>query len=91
MACCSVQLHLYNIENSMKTTLLAFCSYVQWVPGSDVVVAQNRANLCIWYSIDSPESTTMFPLRVSDGRLLLLKSYTFNYDSDNQRIIILLE
>ncbi|KAG7280373.1 hypothetical protein CRUP_022201, partial [Coryphaenoides rupestris] len=58
-----LRLHLYNIENSMKTTLLTFCSYVQWVPGSDVVVAQNRANLCVWYSIDSPESTTMFPLR----------------------------
>uniref|UniRef100_A0A665WJI3 Intraflagellar transport 172 n=1 Tax=Echeneis naucrates TaxID=173247 RepID=A0A665WJI3_ECHNA len=40
-----------------------FCSYVQWVPGSDVVVAQNRGNLCIWYSIDSPESITMFPIK----------------------------
>lgn len=49
----------------MKTTLLSFCSYVQWVPGSDVVVAQNRGNLCIWYSIDSPETVTMFPVKVS--------------------------
>ncbi|XP_030200601.1 intraflagellar transport protein 172 homolog [Gadus morhua] len=58
-----LQLHLYDIESAIKTTLLSFCSYVQWVPGSDVVVAQNRANLCVWYNIDSPESTTMFPLR----------------------------
>uniref|UniRef100_A0A3Q0QW63 Intraflagellar transport 172 n=1 Tax=Amphilophus citrinellus TaxID=61819 RepID=A0A3Q0QW63_AMPCI len=58
-----LRLHLYDIESGMKTTLLSFCSYVQWVPGSDVVVAQNRGNLCIWYSIDSPESITMFPIK----------------------------
>ncbi|KAK9531238.1 hypothetical protein VZT92_010676 [Zoarces viviparus] len=58
-----LRLHLYDIETGSKTTLLGFCSYVQWVPGSDVVVAQNRGNLCIWYSIDSPESVTMFPIK----------------------------
>ncbi|KAG7214317.1 hypothetical protein INR49_004455 [Caranx melampygus] len=58
-----LRLHLYDIESGVKTTLLSFCSYVQWVPGSDVVVAQNRGNLCIWYSIDSPESITMFPIK----------------------------
>ncbi|KAL6096181.1 ift172 [Pungitius sinensis] len=58
-----LRLHLYDVDTGTKTTLLNFCSYVQWVPGSDVVVAQNRGNLCIWYSIDSPESITMFPIR----------------------------
>uniref|UniRef100_A0AAY4EKD8 Intraflagellar transport protein 172 homolog n=1 Tax=Denticeps clupeoides TaxID=299321 RepID=A0AAY4EKD8_9TELE len=58
-----LRLHLYDIESSVKTTVLSFCSYVQWVPGSDVVVAQNRSNLCVWYNIDSPERVTMFPLR----------------------------
>uniref|UniRef100_A0A3B3Z6D5 Intraflagellar transport protein 172 homolog n=1 Tax=Poecilia mexicana TaxID=48701 RepID=A0A3B3Z6D5_9TELE len=58
-----LRLNLYDIESRVKTTLLTFCSCVQWVPGSDVVVAQNRGNLCIWYSIDSPESITMFPIR----------------------------
>uniref|UniRef100_A0A7N8X2V0 Intraflagellar transport protein 172 homolog n=1 Tax=Mastacembelus armatus TaxID=205130 RepID=A0A7N8X2V0_9TELE len=58
-----LRLHLYDIETGVKTTVLSFCSYVQWVPGSDVVVAQNRGNLCIWYSIDSPESITMFPIK----------------------------
>ncbi|MBN3302921.1 IF172 protein, partial [Amia calva] len=58
-----LRLHLYDIENSVKTTVLSFCSYVQWVPGSDVVVAQNRGNLCVWYNIDSPERVTMFPLK----------------------------
>uniref|UniRef100_A0A8C7LHJ3 Intraflagellar transport 172 n=1 Tax=Oncorhynchus kisutch TaxID=8019 RepID=A0A8C7LHJ3_ONCKI len=58
-----LRLHLYDIESSVKTTVLSFCSYVQWVPGSDVVVSQNRGNLCVWYNIDSPERATMFPLR----------------------------
>ena len=35
----------------------------QWVPGSDVVVAQSQTNLCIWYNIDAPERVTMFPIK----------------------------
>ncbi|XP_031437803.1 intraflagellar transport protein 172 homolog isoform X2 [Clupea harengus] len=58
-----LRLHLYDIESREKTTVLSFCSYVQWVPGSDVVVAQNRNSLCVWYNIDSSERVTMFPLR----------------------------
>lgn len=59
-----LQLHLYDIENGTKSTILNYCSYVQWVPDSDVVVAQNRNNLCIWYNIDSPERVTMFEIKV---------------------------
>ncbi|KAI1241384.1 hypothetical protein IHE44_0009870 [Lamprotornis superbus] len=58
-----MRLQLCDIESSTKTTILNYCSYVQWVPGSDVVVAQNRNSLCIWYNIDAPERVTMFPLK----------------------------
>ncbi|XP_048154931.1 intraflagellar transport protein 172 homolog isoform X3 [Corvus hawaiiensis] len=58
-----MRLQLYDIESNTKTTILNYCSYVQWVPGSDVVVAQNRSSLCIWYNIDAPERVTMFPLK----------------------------
>uniref|UniRef100_A0A8B9VBG5 Intraflagellar transport 172 n=1 Tax=Anas zonorhyncha TaxID=75864 RepID=A0A8B9VBG5_9AVES len=58
-----MRLQLYDVESSTKTTILNYCSYVQWVPGSDVVVAQSRNNLCIWYNIDAPERVTMFPLK----------------------------
>ncbi|KAL2082479.1 hypothetical protein ACEWY4_022297 [Coilia grayii] len=58
-----LRLHLYDLESGEKSTVLSFCSYVQWVPGSDVVVAQNRSALCVWYNIDSAERVTMFPLR----------------------------
>ncbi|KAM6180361.1 LOW QUALITY PROTEIN: intraflagellar transport protein 172 homolog [Erethizon dorsatum] len=58
-----VRLHLYDIESCSKTMILNFCSYVQWVPGSDVLVAQNRNNLCVWYNIEAPERVTMFSIR----------------------------
>ncbi|KAJ3205663.1 hypothetical protein HDU82_005043 [Entophlyctis luteolus] len=57
------QLHLYDLVLQNRTTLLHFCSYVQWVPNSDVVVAQSRNNLCIWYAIESPERVTIFPIK----------------------------
>lgn len=57
------QLHIFDIATQTRTTLLGYCTYVQWVPNSDVVVAQSRGNLCIWYSIDSPERVTLFPIK----------------------------
>ena len=44
-------------------SILDHCSYVQWVPMSDVIVAQNRSNLCIWYNIEAPERVTTFPIK----------------------------
>ncbi|KAG8522493.1 LOW QUALITY PROTEIN: Intraflagellar transport protein 172, partial [Galemys pyrenaicus] len=58
-----LRLHLYDIESCSKTMILNFCSYVQWVPGSDVLVAQNRNNLCVWYNIEAPERVTMSSIR----------------------------
>ncbi|GBG85805.1 hypothetical protein CBR_g40614 [Chara braunii] len=34
------QLHLFNIVTQERVSLLNYCSYVQWVPDSDVIVAQ---------------------------------------------------
>ncbi|WAR22903.1 IF172-like protein [Mya arenaria] len=58
-----LRLNLYDVESQQRTTILNYCSYVQWVPSSDVVVAQNRGNLCVWYNMDAPERVTMFPLK----------------------------
>uniref|UniRef100_A0A2K6G5V0 Intraflagellar transport protein 172 homolog n=1 Tax=Propithecus coquereli TaxID=379532 RepID=A0A2K6G5V0_PROCO len=58
-----LRLHLYDIESCSKTMILNFCSYVQWVPGSDVLVAQNRSNLCVWYNIEAPERVTISSIR----------------------------
>ncbi|KAL0485003.1 intraflagellar transport protein 172 [Acrasis kona] len=56
-------LHLFDIKTQTRTTLLTYCSYVQWVPDSDVVVAQNRGDLCVWYSIDAPDRVTIVPIK----------------------------
>ncbi|CAB3377061.1 Hypothetical predicted protein [Cloeon dipterum] len=46
-----------------KTPLLANCSFVQWVSGSDVVVAQSGPVLCVWYNLDSTEGATQVPIK----------------------------
>jgi intraflagellar transport protein 172 len=56
-------LHLYDLATQQRHTLLSFCNYVQWVPDSDVVVAQSRRTLSVWYSIDNPADVTNFVIR----------------------------
>lgn len=56
-------LHLYNTQTQVRSQLLNFCTYVQWVPGSDVIVAQNRSNLCVWYNIGAPDQITIIPIK----------------------------
>eukprot|EP00957_Ditylum_brightwellii_P073245 5567620-Ditylum_brightwellii.AAC.1 len=51
-------LHLFDVSIQRRITLLDYCGYVQWVPDSDVVVAQSRSNLCVWYNIKAPDQVT---------------------------------
>ncbi|CAN0392303.1 unnamed protein product, partial [Discosporangium mesarthrocarpum] len=44
-------LHLFSLATQSRSTLLSYCTYVQWVPDSDVVAAQSRGSLCVWYNI----------------------------------------
>ncbi|PRP88103.1 intraflagellar transport protein [Planoprotostelium fungivorum] len=56
-------LNLFDIPTQTRVTLLNLVSYVQWVPKADVVVAQSRSDLCVWYSIDNPERVKMMPIK----------------------------
>ncbi|KAL9903021.1 intraflagellar transport protein 172 homolog [Glossina fuscipes] len=58
-----MRLILIDIYSGKKQTLLNNISFVQWVPQSDVVVAQSNCNLAIWYNIDLPEHLTLVPIR----------------------------
>ena len=58
-----LKLHLYNLVQHSRVTLLSSCTYVQWVPGSDVVVAQSRNNLCVWYNIYAPDKVTSYEIK----------------------------
>ncbi|XP_043070065.1 intraflagellar transport protein 172 homolog [Drosophila bipectinata] len=58
-----LRLVLVDTYTGKKQTLLSNISFVQWVPQSDVVVAQSNTNLAIWYNIDLPEHVTMQSIR----------------------------
>jgi intraflagellar transport protein 172 len=45
-------LHLVDVASGQRVTLLHVCHYVQWVPDSDVVVAQSRLQVLVWYSLE---------------------------------------
>lgn len=57
------QLHLYDVARQQRSTLLNYCTYVQWVPESDVVVAQNRSALSVWYNIHAPDQVTVHQIK----------------------------
>ena len=61
-------LYLYDLEKGHKSTLLDFCNFMRWVPDSEVIVAENRNNLCVWYSSECPDKVNMYPINgvVSD-------------------------
>ncbi|OXU27721.1 hypothetical protein TSAR_004638 [Trichomalopsis sarcophagae] len=45
------------------TLLLNGTSFVSWVVGSDVVVAQSGSNLAVWYNVDAPDAATFIPIK----------------------------
>jgi intraflagellar transport protein 172 len=57
------QLTMYTVDDQARVTLLNYCNYVQWVPDSDVIVAQNRSQLCVWYSVTAPDRVTIHEIK----------------------------
>ena len=39
------RLNLVDVETLAKVSIMNYCTFVQWVPGSDVVVAQTKAKI----------------------------------------------
>ncbi|EAY11272.1 selective LIM binding factor, putative [Trichomonas vaginalis G3] len=54
-------LYLYNIVSRQLNGLINLCSYAQWVPEANVIVAQSKKSLYVYYSPSSPDE-----VRVSD-------------------------
>lgn len=48
-------LYLYNLITKENSFLIPFCSYAQWVPDANVIVAQSKKMLYVWYSPNSPD------------------------------------
>ncbi|KAJ1353158.1 Intraflagellar transport protein osm-1 [Parelaphostrongylus tenuis] len=51
------------LEGDRQTTLLNFCTYVQWVPGSEVIVAQSGNTLHVWYNPSLPDQVNTVPIK----------------------------
>ncbi|WKY15558.1 hypothetical protein Q1695_000775 [Nippostrongylus brasiliensis] len=49
---------LFLVNAGRQSSLLEFCTYVQWVPGSDVIVAQSGNTLHVWYNPALPDQVT---------------------------------
>jgi intraflagellar transport protein 172 homolog len=49
-----LKLYLLDIPSQESELLLNYCGFVQWVPNSDVLVAQSKDKLYIWYDLTKP-------------------------------------
>lgn len=53
--------NLYIFDNIIKRKahLLNTCGYAQWVPSSDVVVAQSKTMMHVWYNVKETEQVSI--------------------------------
>jgi intraflagellar transport protein 172 len=57
------RLILVDVLTQNKQCIFTGVSFVQWVEGSDVAVAQAGTNLAIWYNIELPENPTIMTVK----------------------------
>ncbi|KAJ3660531.1 hypothetical protein Zmor_004974 [Zophobas morio] len=57
------RLVLVDTTTQQKQCIFTGVSFVQWVEGSDVAVAQAGTSLAIWYNIDLPENPTIMNVK----------------------------
>lgn len=50
---------LLDMNTMKKSIILSGVSFVQWIEGSDVAVAQQGNKLAVWYNIDLPDHPTL--------------------------------
>ena len=46
-------LNIKSNESYKSITILNLCSFVQWVPNTEILVAQSRQDLFVWYNLDN--------------------------------------
>lgn len=81
-------LYVYNLVNHTLNGLLSACSYAQWAPDANVVVAQSKKQLYVWYSPTSPDEVRVFDI---DGDVVDIQrsgtktSVTINANGKNKK------
>lgn len=56
-------LNMLNVITGDKITLLTLCGYVQWIPNTEVLVAQNPKNMIVWYNIENYLNPKITPIK----------------------------
>lgn len=51
-----------NNEPYKSITILNLCSFVQWVPNTEILVAQSHQDLFIWYNLDNYQNPQVKPI-----------------------------
>ena len=51
-----------NNEPYKNITILNLCSFVQWVPNTEILVAQSHQDLFIWYNLDNYQNPQVKPI-----------------------------
>jgi intraflagellar transport protein 172 len=57
------QLFIYDIDIRKKHSLLILCGFVQWISLTNILVAQDGKNLCIWYDINDLQNMKAVAIR----------------------------
>lgn len=58
-----LRLYMVDLATSTKTLLLSSCLFVEWVAGSDVIVAQSPSLLHVWYHAESSDKVQTIDIR----------------------------
>lgn len=48
-------LTMYDLSTGIKNQILSHCGYTQWIPCTDVLVAQSQQSMCVWYNIQDTD------------------------------------
>ena len=51
-----------NNEPYKNITILNLCSFVQWVPNTEILVAQSHQDLFVWYNLDNYQNPQVKPI-----------------------------
>ena len=54
--------NINNNELYKNVTILNICSFVQWVPNTEILVAQSHQDLFIWYNLDNYQNPQVKPI-----------------------------
>lgn len=83
------KLHLFDISSQTKSTLLSYATFASWIPQSDVVVAQSRGTMCVWYNVFAPDKMTVRSIKgdieVRVGFVRVTRASPFHHCSPRRR------